>query len=242
MESVILDAVSSQHVKSHSRKLAVLIDGDSVDSADFGRVFAWAAGRGEVALRRIYGNQEKLSDWKKCIDMHGIESVDNYADGRNAADFAMTIDALDILHDRKDINGFCIIVSDNHFASLAKRLCKEECFVAVLWSSGANKPESSFIDSCDAFMHVGELPHADDPDPATRKSQSIWKDAVMDAVYKLTPGEGWALLSDVGSLLKATGHDFTPSDYCHGKLFSLIKSCPEFETAEHPERVRLRPQ
>ena len=121
-------------------------------------MFAWAADRGEVVVRRIYGNPKNLSDWKKCIDKHGIEPVGNYADGRNAADFAMTIDALDILHDRKDVDGFCIVASDNHFASLARRLCKEECFVAILWSSGPNKPKSSFKDECDAFMRVGNCP------------------------------------------------------------------------------------
>ena len=229
-------------MESRSRKLAVLIDGDSIEPADFGRVFAWAAGRGEVILRRIYGNREKLSYWSKCIDKHGIEPVDNYADGGNAADFTMTIDAMDIIHSQKDVNGFCIVAADNHFASVVKRLGKEERFVAVLWSLGPNKPELSFKNGCDVFMRVDELPHADDPDPATRESQSIWKDAVRDAVYKLAPGEGWALLSDVGNLLKATGHDFTPSDYCHGNLFSLIKSCPEFETMADPERTRLRPR
>ena len=216
-----------------------MIDGDSIDPADFGRVFAWAADRGEVVVRRIYGNPKNLSDWKKCIDKHGIEPVGNYADGRNAADFAMTIDALDILHDRKDVDGFCIVASDNHFASLARRLCKEECFVAILWSSGPNKPKSSFKDECDAFMRVGELPRADDPGA---QDMSCWNGAVRESIGVSAQEGGWALMSDVGNSLKAVEPDFTPSDYCHGKLFSLVKSCQEFETKEHPERVRLRPQ
>ena len=93
---------------SDPRRLAVLIDGDFIDPADFGRVFAWAAGKGEVVMRRIYGNRVKLSDWRKCIDNHRIEPVSNYADGKNAADFTMTIDAMDILHTREDVNGLCI--------------------------------------------------------------------------------------------------------------------------------------
>ena len=239
LESVILSAMPSQHVKFHSRRLAVMIDGDSIDPADFGRVFAWAADRGEVVVRRIYGNPKNLSDWKKCIDKHGIEPVGNYADGRNAADFAMTIDALDILHDRKDVDGFCIVASDNHFASLARRLCKEECFVAILWSSGPNEPRASFKDECDAFVHVGELPRAGDPGA---QGMSCWKGAVKESIGVSAQEGGWTLMSDVGNSLKAVEPDFAPSDYCHWKLFSLVKSCPEFETTEHPERVRLRPQ
>ena len=223
-------------------RLAVLIDGDFIDPADFGRVFAWAAGKGEVTMRRIYGNRVKLSDWRKCIDNHRIEPVSNYADGKNAADFTMTIDAMDILHTREDVNGFCIVVADNHFASLAKRLCKEEYFVAVLWGSRLNEHESSFKDECGVFRHVDELPPVDDPDPAAYKALSVWKDAVRDAIRMSAREEGWALLSDVGNMLKATGCEFDPSDYCHGKLFSLIESCSEFETKAGPERVRLRPQ
>ena len=226
---------------SDSRRLAVLIDGDFIDPADFGRVFAWAAGSGEVTMRRIYGNREKLSDWRKCIDNHRIEPVNNYADGRNAADFTMTIDAMDILHTREDVSGFCIVTADNHFASLAKRLCKEEYFVAVLWSSRLNEHEPSFKDECDVIMHVDELPPMNDPDPAAHKALSVWKDAVRDAIRMPARREGWALLSDVGNMLK-TRREFDPSDYCHGKLLSLIESCSEFETKAGPERVRLRPQ
>ena len=164
LENVILEIMSNHFMESDPNRLAVLIDGDFIDPADFGRVFAWAAGKGKVIIRRIYGNREKLSDWRRCIDNHRIELVSNYADGRNAADFAMTIEAIDILHTMKEINGFCIVTADNHFASLAKRLCKEEYFVAVLWSSRLDEHESSFKDKCSVFKHVDELPLADNPE------------------------------------------------------------------------------
>ena len=114
--------------------------------------------------------------------------------------------------------------------------------MAVLWSSHLNEHESSFKDECDVFRHVDELPPVGDPDPAAHKTLSVWKDAVRDAIRMSAREEGWALLSDVGNMLKATGCEFDPSDYCHRKLFSLIGSCSEFETKAGPERARLRPQ
>ena len=183
LENVILTVMPNRSVKSHSHRLAVLIDGDSIDPADFGRVFAWAAAQGKVIMRRIYGSRKKISDWKKCIDRYGIESVDNYADGRNAADFTMTIDAMDILHSREDINGFCIVAADNHFVSLTKRLGKEECFVAVLWSLDPNESGLFFKDERDVFMHVGELLPADDPGA---QDMSCWKDAVKESICMST--------------------------------------------------------
>ena len=41
-------------------RIAVLIDGDNMKPAYFGRVFAWASGKGEVVIRRIYGNRKKF--------------------------------------------------------------------------------------------------------------------------------------------------------------------------------------
>ena len=229
-------------MESNSNRLAVLIDGDFIDPADFGHVLAWAASKGRVIIRRIYGNPEKLSDWKKCIDNHGIELVSNYTDGRNAADFAMTIEAIDIRHTVKEINGFCIVTADNHFASLVNRLCKEEYFVAVLWSSRLDEHESSFKDECSVFRHVDELSYVDNPDPLTHEALSVWKDVVRNVLRTCTQKEGWILLSDIGNMLKETGHEFDPHDYCHKRLFSLMKSCPEFETKAGPERVRLQQQ
>ena len=220
--------------------IAVLIDGDNIKQAYFGRIFAWASGKGEVVIRRIYSNRKNLSDWKKCIDNHRIEPMNNHADGKNATDFTMAIDAMDILHDSKDINGFCVVTADNHFVSLVNRLCKEEYFVAVLWSSGPNEPKSSFKDECDVFMRVEDLPSADDP--GAQKDLSSWKGAVKEAIDASPRKNGWALMSDMGNNLKANEPDFAPSDYCHGKLFSLIESCQEFETKTGPEQVRLRTQ
>ena len=231
---------ASYSMKSRSCRLAVLIDGDHINPADFGRIFAWAVGRGEVVIRRIYGNRKTLSDWRKCINNHRIEPVSNHADGRNAADFTMTIDAMDIFHAWKDVNGFCIITADNHFASLTRRLCKEGYFMAVLWSSNLNEPKPSFKDECNVFRHVDKLPPADDSE--IQKDLAGWKDAVKEAIDRSPQEEGWVWMSDVGNRLKAIEPDFVPSDYCHGKLFSLIKSCPEFETKIGPERARLRPQ
>ena len=65
---------------SDSRRLAVLIDGDSIKPAYFGSVLAWAARHDVVAIRRIYGRHTKLADWKECIKRHEIELMPTYVD------------------------------------------------------------------------------------------------------------------------------------------------------------------
>ncbi len=140
---------------SDPRRLAVLIDGDFVDPEYFGSVLSEASRHGTVVTRRIYGNYKKLSDWEKCIGRHRIKIVPNYAEGSNAADFALTIDAVEMLCSREEVNGFCIVASDNHFASLIRRIHPDSVFVMGIDSSDRN---ISFKDTCTVFKNLEDLP------------------------------------------------------------------------------------
>ena len=225
---------------SDSRQLAVLIDGDSINPAYFGRVLAEASRHGTVAIRRIYGNRGKLSDWEECISNHGIEPVLNSTTYKNAADIILTIHAVEILYSKKEINGFFIVTSDNDFAGLVKWIRDKGAYVAVVWSSSKEKHTPSFKDECNDFEYIDKLPPSDDPDPAAQGRLSDWKEAVREAVCMSAREDGWALLSDVGNKLKEIGHDFDYRAYCHGRLLPLVESCPEFETETEPDRVRSR--
>ena len=227
-------------MNSDSRRLAVLIDGDFINPAHFGRVFAWAARSNEVIIRRIYGDHDKLEHWKECISNHGIESVPSYAKYKNAADIVLAVHAAEILYSNKEIGGFCIVTNDNDFAGLVKWIRDKGAYVAVVWSSSKDKHTPSFEDECNDFEYIDKLPPSDNPDPAARRKLSGWKEAVREAVYMPAREGGWALLSDVGSRLKEAGRGSDYRAYCHGDLLSLVRSCPEFETETGPDRVRSR--
>ena len=230
-------ADSYNFMSSDLRQLAVLIDGDSIDPECLGRVLAEADRHGTVTIRRIYGDQDRLSYWEKCINNYGIESVPNSTTYKNAADVTLIIDAAEILRSgEKGIGGFCIVTSDNDFAGLARWIRKKGAYVVVIWSSSPHKHEPSFEDECDAFMHVVDLPQADDLDPAAKRKLSGWKGMARKAICMYAQEDGWALLSNVGESLKG----INPRDYCHSQLLSLMKSCQEFETRDS-RWVRLRP-
>ena len=216
-----------------SRRLAVLIDGDFVDPESLGRVIAEASRHGDVAIRRIYANPEKLSAWAECFRRHRIESIPNYSDGHNAADHTLIIDTVEMLCSRKKIDGFCIVASDDDFAGLVNWIRKKKVFVVGI--SSRDKSPSSFKKECDIFRYVEDLPQSDNPDPASQRMLSEWKEAVRNAIGMSASWDGWALMSEVGSHLE----EIAPHAYCHGNLLSLIKSCPEFKTRE-PGQVRLR--
>lgn len=73
----ILAAAAFCLMKSSSRRLAVLIDGDALNPTCLGRILAKANEHGTMAIRRIYGNKPKLSAWEGCIRRHKIEAVPN---------------------------------------------------------------------------------------------------------------------------------------------------------------------
>ena len=159
----------------------------------------------------------------------------NYAEGRNAADITLIIEAVDLLNCKR-VDGFCIVSSDNHFAGLVRRIRKEDAFVVGIGSS--YNPPTSFMDACNDFRYIEDLPTSPNPDPASQKALSEWKDAVKEAIHMSALDGGWVLLSMVGTNLGEIGSDIDPHIYCHGQLLSLVESCPEFEVES--DHVRLR--
>ena len=106
-------------------RLAVLIDGDNVASKNADAIFARLAGLGETPIRRLYGNlvDSTTRDWQPAIGRHAITARQQIplTPLKNAADIALAVDAMDILH-AGGIDGFCIVSSDCDFTPLAIRL------------------------------------------------------------------------------------------------------------------------
>ncbi len=110
-----------------AKRWAVLIDAENVgaDVADplFERGFTW----GDACVRRMYGNFDgNHLAWKDAGDRHSIERVhlSQLIQGKNGADIALVIDALDLMH-RGHVDGFCLVSSDSDFTRLAWRLRAE---------------------------------------------------------------------------------------------------------------------
>ena len=220
---------------SDPNKLAVLIDGDNAYLEYIERVMAHASRHGPVVARRIYGAHDRLDSRLECIERHGFNPT--YAEGQNAADTALIIDAMEMLRS-KVANDYCIVTSDNDFAELVRRLRKEGAFVAGIGAS--DKEISPFKDACDDFTYFENLPSPDDQDPAIGKFVHGWEETVKEAIRACANEDSWAFLSDVGNRLKDDGYDLDPAAHCHVGPMSLIGSCQEFETRTKSNQVRLR--
>ena len=137
-------------------RLAVLIDGENASARHARAVFETAGKIGEATVRRIYGDfsNGRLASWSAAIRSYSIVPCHQSAHvrGKNAADIALAIDAMDLMH-RERLDGFCLVSSDSDFTRLAQRL--REGGLAV-YGFGESKTPEGFRAACHCFETVGK--------------------------------------------------------------------------------------
>ncbi|HEX4872310.1 MAG TPA: NYN domain-containing protein [Nevskiaceae bacterium] len=165
-------------------RLALLIDADNVDVSHAEAMFAAVARIGTPIIRRIYGNwaSAKAARWKRWIPEHALLSIqqDGYVARKSAADIALTVDAMDLLHGRA-CEGFVLVSSDSDYTRLALRI--REAGLTVHGIGEAKTPEG-FRQACTAFVALDAASgkprgktapaaiSADPPKPARRRRRA----------------------------------------------------------------------
>ena len=112
--------------------LAVLIDADSTSARYAQAIFEEIVKLGEANVRRIYGDfsGSQLAAWDAAIQSLAILQHQQHSNtrGKNAADIALVIDAMDLMHKGR-LDGVCLVSSDSDFTRLAQRLREDELTV-----------------------------------------------------------------------------------------------------------------
>jgi uncharacterized LabA/DUF88 family protein len=232
--------------KNAVRRLAVLIDAENTSSKIAKDLFEEIARIGEASVRRIYGDftSPHLKNWTALLSTHAIlpQQQFAYVTGKNAADIALVIDAMDLMHSGR-FDGFCLVSSDSDFTRLAARLREEGLEV---YGFGAQKTPQSFREACFRFIYTENLgaraAAAEEASPAKHppsKATPLLKKALEQA----EGDDGWAALSAVGSHLRNLASDFDERTYGCAKLSDLVAATGAFEV-KTPEgaamRIRLR--
>lgn len=109
---------------------------------------------GKPTVRRAYGDwtTTQLAPWKKVLHTLAIRPCQQfrYSKGKNAADCALIMDAMDLLHARS-VDGFCIVSSDSDFTGLAGRIQEAG---QVVYGFGQRETVPAFVAACDAFVFL----------------------------------------------------------------------------------------
>ena len=235
---------------SGARRVAMLIDGDNAQpSAEIiERVLSAAEKRGVVTVRRVYGNwsSSNMSGWREVIRSFAIRPVHQVATaaGKNAADIALVIDAMDLMLGGT-VGGFCIVSSDGDYTGLALRI-REQGMFAI--GAGRKDTPASFVNACDDFLFTNDAPKpanapkpAPQPKPATQPQpvRPEWTQTMSKAIDANKKGDGWADLTAVATYLNKLTPPFVWKDYGHKRLSKLIKSCPESFEIRQPNKTTM---
>lgn len=140
---------------AEEKKIALFIDADNI-SAKYGKkIFEALKDRGEIFLRRIYGNWEKnsLHNWNEYILKYGLLAVQqmDFTSGKNATDMSLTIDAMEVLYQRQ-ATIFAIVSDDSDFTPLAVKLRERGMYVIGLGKK--DKASISFQNACNEFIEL----------------------------------------------------------------------------------------
>jgi len=226
-------------------RLAVLIDAENISPRIAQRLFEEIATFGEASVRRIYGDfsEERLKGWAQILADHAIIPQQNFAltVGKNGADIALVIDAMDLLHSGR-FAGFCLVSSDSDFTRLAARIREQGLDV---FGFGEVKTPKSFRQACKRFVLTENLlPQPGAPAPIASEKAAGASAAtptlaprkptqatamVRRAIAQLEDEEGWVHLGGLGSRLLAMDPEFDPRTYGCAKLTTLIEQAGGFE-------------
>ena len=232
------------------KSLAVLIDADNTSARYAHAIFEEIVKLGEANVRRIYGDFSgaRLSGWNDAIESLAIlqHQQRNNTTGKNAADIALVIDAMDLMH-RGRLDGVCLVSSDSDFTRLTQRLREDGLAV---YGFGEHKTPVAFRNACSRFIYVENLMEAAPPKgkPGDATAASTAKKAPPSKAAKIiakaiedSDDDGWANLSDVGSRILGAAPDFDVRSYGCRNLVTLVEKSGGFEVDKNPGgSVRIR--
>lgn len=226
---------------SSESRIAVLVDCDNVQPAILDHALHFVAQFGRVVSRRGYGNSGTLSGGRWQEKLTGLAFTPclqyQYASGKNTADIALALDAMELLFD-EIVDTFCIVTSDSDFAHLSRKLRERGALVCIV---GEAKTPSALRNASDHFSEwepaadgaPGEVAKSADNETANGRSADSLRSMVKQrpmlvvrAVAMLagdTP-EGKVDLGALGNYIRRTDPSFTPKAYGHSGMLDMLRT------------------
>lgn len=247
------------------KSMALLIDAENISSNYIEIIIDEANKYGKINYRRVYGDwtTPQLNPWKQRISEFGLTPVQQYAytSGKNASDFTLIIDAMDILYSGK-VNSFCIVSSDSDFTKLVTRLREDNMFV---FGMGESKTPISLVNSCETFSYLDKMLQAEKPiieekkeDDSKLEKKKVTKATAPKLESSITPlnkikmevtniinqnmeDDGWAYWSLVAQLIMRKFPGFHPRNYGDNtKPLLFFEKMNEFEIKKINTVIHIR--
>jgi hypothetical protein len=217
--------------------VAILIDGENVSSACWPAALAIASRFGRPTVMRAYFCRPASPGW---VAADGVEMVDaRPADGPNAADFLMAMDAA-VMAAERQVDGFVLLTGDDGFAAVAQDLKRRGAAVYALIPLDCIAIPRHLAAAADLSMLV-PLPTtaigtARAAPASARSSGDKWRSDLHAALARCpVDDDGWVALGELGVELKRAGAKLPK-----GKLSDLVLRVDDIEVRGSHAKIRLR--
>lgn len=208
-------------------RIALLIDAENISPRYVGRIMTEISNHGNVTYKRIYRDwtSDAAIGWKEVILEHGLAPIQQYSytSGKNATDFAIIIDAMDILHSGI-VDTFCLATSDSDFTRLAVRI--KEAGKKVI-GMGELKVPKSFSVCCDEYIYLDYQPRFQEQWDETLGLKVVDKEQIEqfmeDIIRQNDEIQKPTGMGQIGSELKKRFPNFSLKDYDCKTLSEFIE-------------------
>ncbi|MEM5552575.1 NYN domain-containing protein [Pseudoalteromonas neustonica] len=196
---------------------AVLVDAENVPDNEYTAMLSEVEKFGSIAIKWVYADwtSNHQNRWQKVLHETASSPKQQFHYGKDAADHALVMDAIELISKNSRINGICIVSSDGGFYSLAQRIREHGLHVMAI---GNKKTPERFRKACHNFVFLDNL---DAPEEITDKSDL---DNLLISAYKrcsITTEPVY--MGDMGAMLKSLDSSFDARTYGQTTLKRLIK-------------------
>ena len=223
------------------QNIVLFIDAENIPPSLAPAILDEARRHGSLFHRRIYGDfsQSALTSWLEVVPCHALTVCQTVvgAAGKNGADIALVIDAMDLLH-ATDAAVFCLATCDGDFTQLAMRIRQAGRTVVGI---GLPNASARFRSACDVFKVIDTPKTHAKPEAQPGKShRTLAADILKHAFVAAPPLDGeWVGLPDLMKALKARQPDFEVKAYGHSQ-FSKLLAASGVELTNQNRMARLR--
>jgi uncharacterized LabA/DUF88 family protein/cold shock CspA family protein len=200
---------------------AVLVDGENASQAQYASMLEEVEKYGTVAIKWVYADwtAREQSSWQDVLHETASSPKQQFHYGKDAADHALVMDAIELISNNQRINAICIVSSDGGFYSLAQRVREKGLHVMAIGKE--NTPER-FRKACHNFVFTKNL-----SDPVTSLSHQDLNALLVDSYLRCAESNEPVYLGDMGKMLKMFDSSFDPRNYGFLSLKKLIKDKAE---------------
>ncbi|TKF14629.1 NYN domain-containing protein [Vibrio genomosp. F6] len=226
---------------------AVLVDGENVQQSKYPDILSEIGRKGVIALKWVYADWTNPShkNWQQYILDTASTPKQQFHHGKDAADHALIMDAIELICTNEKINALCIVSSDGGFSGLAQRIREKGLHTMAI---GKKSTPERFRNACHDFVYLENLSQ-EDTDDDNEKEQKITDSSteldglLLKAYWQLNNNEDFVYLGDLGTKLKQIDSTFDTRSYGYSSLKKAIKNLSnQFEIfGEKEDRCYVRP-